>query len=49
MKAKDIALYIAIGLGGLAIISIFVPIVRRLTSIANMRNLTLAGLTFHGY
>lgn len=26
MKAKDIALYIAIGLGGLAIISIFVPI-----------------------
>lgn len=24
-------------------------IVRRLTSIANMRNLTLAGLTFHGY
>ena len=26
MKAKDMALYIAIGLGGLAIISIFVPI-----------------------
>ena len=27
----------------------YLSLVRRLTSIANMRNLTLAGLTFHGY